>query len=272
MGQAVDELMEVRGARLRVRTAGKGPAVLLVHGWTLDLDMWTPQFDALSRAYRIVAYDRRGFGLSTGLPSIERDVEDLALVMDRLHLERAAVLGMSQGARVALRFAVQWPHRTACLVLDGAPSMFTPQLDLPLDAFRELAARSGLEAFRNAWRVHPLTQIHSHDVAARDLLARMIDRYRGVDLQAPPARAEPAAPPMDLRQIQAPALLINGALDTEARLRAAEELAGRLPQAACVRIAGAAHLPNLDRPHLYNEALRAFLRRCGGNRSRGSCA
>ena len=60
MGQALDELVEVRGARLRVRTAGEGPAVLLIHGWTLDLDMWTPQFATLANRYRLIAFDRRG--------------------------------------------------------------------------------------------------------------------------------------------------------------------------------------------------------------------
>jgi pimeloyl-ACP methyl ester carboxylesterase len=262
----VEGSIDAPGARLRVRFEGDGPALVLLHGWALDLDMWTPQFDALSAAYRVVAFDRRGFGHSTGAPSIERDVEDLALVMDRLAIERAAVLGMSQGARVALRFALAAPRRTACLILDGAPPMFGAQsTDPPLREFRELVSRAGLEAFRQAWRDHPLTRICSRDAEARALVVRMIDRYRGLDLQARPTGAEADARSPDVRGLHAPTLLINGALDTAERLAAAEDLARRLPQAASIRIAGAAHLPNLDRPHAYNMGLRTFLKRYAGN-------
>jgi pimeloyl-ACP methyl ester carboxylesterase len=257
--ECIERSVDAPGARLRVRIEGEGPTLVLLHGWALDLDMWTPQFDALSGAYRIVAFDRRGFGHSTGAPSIDDDVEDLALVLDRLSVERAAVLGMSQGARVAVRFALQAPHRIWRLMLDGAPSLFRPQTaDLPLEAFRSLVSRYGLEAFRNAWRDHPLTRICSHDASARALVARMIDRYRGLDLQSRPARALSASPP-DLKRIEAPVLLINGALDSAERLAAAQDLAQRLPHATCVRIDGAAHLPNLDRPQPYNDALLAFL-------------
>jgi pimeloyl-ACP methyl ester carboxylesterase len=252
---------------------GEGPTLVLLHGWALDLDMWTPQFDALSGACRIVAFDRRGFGHSTGVPSIDDDVEDLALVLDQLSVDRAAVLGMSQGARVALRFALEAPGRTACLILDGAPPMFSPHAsDLPLGAFRAIVSRDGIEAFRNAWRDHPLTRLWSQDAGARALVARMIDRYRGLDLQRRAAHTRPTAAPQDVKRIRCAALLINGALDSAERLAAAEDLAQRLPHAACVRIAGAAHLPNLDQPRQYNDALLAFVRHCARNQSEGSNA
>ena len=102
MGQALDELIEVRGARLRVRTAGKGPAVLLIHGWTLDLDMWTPQFATLADRYRLIAFDRRGYGLSTGAPGIEHDLADieqlLAAAVARTDRDRRHVAGRSRSA------------------------------------------------------------------------------------------------------------------------------------------------------------------------------
>ena len=139
--------------------------------------------------------------------------------------------------------------------------------DPPLREFRELVKRAGLEAFRKAWRDHPLTRICSHDAEARALVVRMIDRYRGLDLQVRPARAAAGAHSPDLKGLHAPALLINGALDSAERLAAAEELAQRLPQVASMRIAGAAHLPSLDRPHVYNMALRTFLKRHAGNQS-----
>jgi len=65
--------LQVPGARLRYRDEGSGRAVVFVHGWTLDLDVWEPQLP-LAAELRVVRYDRRGFGLSSGDPSLAHDV------------------------------------------------------------------------------------------------------------------------------------------------------------------------------------------------------
>jgi len=65
-----------------------GSAVLLIHGWALDLEMWTPLFLGLARRYRVIAIDRRGFGLSAGAPSLERDALDVWQVLDALNVRR----------------------------------------------------------------------------------------------------------------------------------------------------------------------------------------
>jgi len=64
---AADQFVVVDGARLRFRDEGRGPAVLLVHGWTLDLEMWDPLVSALRDAFRLIRLDRRGHGLSRGI-------------------------------------------------------------------------------------------------------------------------------------------------------------------------------------------------------------
>ena len=64
---------DVRGARLRCAHGRRRVRrCCLVHGWALDLDMWRPQFAALADRYRLIAFDRRGFGLSIGHARIER--------------------------------------------------------------------------------------------------------------------------------------------------------------------------------------------------------
>ena len=76
-------MFAVPGARLRYRDEGAGRAVVFVHGWTLDLEMWEPQ-SPLAAELRLVRYDRRGFGLSTGLPSLAEDVADLRALIGGL--------------------------------------------------------------------------------------------------------------------------------------------------------------------------------------------
>src|SRR3954465_15797169 len=147
--------LEVDGARLRYHDDGAGRAVVLVHGWTLDLEVWEPQW-ALASALRVVCYDRRGFGKSSGTPSLGADVADLEALLDALQLACPLLVGMSQGVRVVLEFAARHPERACGLVLDGAPPLAGTASDLPLEEFRALAQREGLEAFRKAWSAHPL--------------------------------------------------------------------------------------------------------------------
>ena len=100
MNRAHREL-ELPGVRLRYRDDGVGRALVFIHGWTLDLDMWEPQMP-LAAELRVVRYDRRGFGRSTGLPSPAADVDDLRALLYSLGIVSPLLVGMSQGARVAL--------------------------------------------------------------------------------------------------------------------------------------------------------------------------
>jgi pimeloyl-ACP methyl ester carboxylesterase len=119
---SADSFIEVDGARLRLRDEGQGFPVLLVHGWALDLDMWQPQVAAWAARMRVLRYDRRGFGLSTGSPSLAADMRDIESLLRRLNLQRVAIVGMSQGARGAMCAAAgPLRGRIACLILDGAP-------------------------------------------------------------------------------------------------------------------------------------------------------
>jgi 3-oxoadipate enol-lactonase len=265
VGQALSEFIEqfidVGGARLRVRTAGEGPAVLLVHGWALDLDMWTPQFAALAARYRLIAFDRRGFGLSSGTPSIEEDLSDIHELLATFAVERVTIVGMSQGARVALRWAIESPATTTSLVLDGPPrdllATGRQQGEITLATYRELVRNAGIGAFRKQWLEHPLMQLHAHDTRTRALVREMVERYPGHDLLANDSPQVQRL--VDLDRLEVPVLIVNGEYDSDTRIGAGAELARALPQARLAVIPGAGHLSNLDNPHAYNKVLGEFL-------------
>ena len=251
---------------LRYRDEGAGPAVVLIHGWTMDLELWQPQATVLAGSMRVLRYDRRGYGLSGGPADPAHDADDLLGLLDHAGLARTALVGMSQGARTALAAALAAPRRVTALVLDGPPDCVgepEPDTDNELspDALRALARASGLDAFRRAWRDHPLMRLRIANPQAQALVDRMIARYRGSDALRP-ASAAPA--PFDaelLAQLALPVLVVNGEHDAPSRLRAAERLLRALPQAERATIPGAGHLANLDNPPAYNDALRAFLGR-----------
>lgn len=249
--------VELSDVRLRVRVAGCGPALVLLHGWALDAAMWEPQFAALTRTCHLIAIDRRGFGSSSGDPDLNREADDVRQLLDTLAIERASILGMSQAARVALQFAQQHPTRVHSLILDGPPALSEPGGELPLESFRELVRTHGIESFRQQWSMHPFMRLHTRDAHMQSLLAAMIARYPGRDLQRTSSPAVRLAPP----NIAAPSLIINGALDTAARRLAGQELAQQLPESQHVIIPGAGHLPNLDSPAAYNAHIVEFMHR-----------
>jgi 3-oxoadipate enol-lactonase len=252
------------GARLRYRDEGHGPAVVLVHGWTLDLEMWEPQVAALRGAFRVIRLDRRGFGLSSGRPALNHDVADLGALCRHLALGRVALIGMSQGARAVLGFAAAAPTRISCLVLDGPPDVdggAAGDDGVPLAQYCALVRTMGIDAFRREWATHPLTQLRTGDPGARQLLNSMIGRYPGMDLAEEPASAGAVPGPVRLEIVATPTLVITGEHDLASRIHAADALAKRLPSAERAAIPHAGHLPNLDNPDAYNNLVRAFLSR-----------
>jgi pimeloyl-ACP methyl ester carboxylesterase len=256
---AADLFVVVDGTRLRFRDEGRGPAVLLVHGWTLDLEMWDPQVSALRDSFRLIRLDRRGYGLSGGTPAPARDSEDLAALCKHLGLRRVALLGMSQGVRAVLGLAGAAPDQVEALILDGPPPLAAASdPEVPLERYAALVRTQGIEAFREEWAHHALMQLRTRNPEARALLAAMIARYPGGDLRHAASRAQ-TVPRVRLESLAAPTLVLSGAYDVASRKRAARELTARLSHAELAEIPGAGHLPNLDRPDAYSRLCREFL-------------
>jgi 3-oxoadipate enol-lactonase len=255
---AADRHLSLPGARLRYRDEGAGPVVVFVHGWTLDLEMWGPQ-EPLAARLRIVRFDRRGFGLSSGEASTRGDVEDLHALIGELALVKPMLVGMSQGARVVLDFALRYPSHAGGLLLDGAPPC--GESDLPMTLFRETARREGIEAFRRLWAEHALTQLVTGDPAVHALRARMLARYRGADLLTKVAEDLVALPESSLAQIRVPVRIVNGECDADTRRHAGHTLHTALPDSEILVVANAGHMPNLDAPDEYNRIVSDFARR-----------
>lgn len=235
--------------------------MVLVHGWTLDLEMWRPQLASLGSGFRLISVDRRGFGLSSGQPANDRDSSDLQALCRHLSLGRVALVGMSQGARAVLNFAIAAPQRVACVVLDGPPDLLGADAAdaTALEQHRALVRAGGIDAFRRAWINHPLMRLRTSDPYAHQALRSMIDRYPGRDLATAAVDNAMDLLPAQLASLQVPTLVITGEHDAAERIAAADGLARLLPHARRATVPEAGHLPNLDNPAAYNAIVRAFL-------------
>ncbi len=112
------------GTTINVRTGGKGPAVVLLHGYGETGDMWVPLAKDLMRDHTVVVPDLRGLGLSSraaGGYDKKTQGDDVAGVLDALKIEKADLVTHDIGNMVGYAFAAQYPKRVTRLVLMDAP-------------------------------------------------------------------------------------------------------------------------------------------------------
>ena len=118
------ETIATNGTKLFVRVGGQGPAIVLLHGFGESGDMWAPLAADLARDHTVIVPDLRGMGLSDHPASgyeKKNEGEDIAGVLDTLHIGRVDVVGHDIGNMVAYAFTAGHPDRVTKLVLMEAP-------------------------------------------------------------------------------------------------------------------------------------------------------
>ncbi|RDK10249.1 alpha/beta fold hydrolase [Cupriavidus lacunae] len=159
--------VEVPGARLHVVERGQGPAVLLVHGLSGQLENFGyGMIGPLAENFRVIAVDRPGAGHSTRTPGSAADLpaqaDALAALCDKLGLERPLVVGHSLGGAIALALAIRHPERVGGLALI-APLTHPPKAISPV--FKAMTVPSAWQRRLMAWTlVVPMSIRHRAEV------------------------------------------------------------------------------------------------------------
>ncbi len=262
---AVNSWVEVEGGRLWMRQEGAGAPLVLMHGWTVDHRMFEPQLMPLAEHFRVIAYDRRGFGRSQAPPGLAQELNDLDRIAAALSLDDFHLLGMSQGARLALRYAATRPHRLRSLVLQGgsADGVVVEEAaadQAPFAEFAALARAGKMEEMRRRWAAHPLLAVDRARPQVRPLLDRMLADYDGADLldYSPAYLDFDQDVPGLLAKFDAPALILSGALEVPGRRKHARRLLEIIPDSREIVLEGGGHFCNMATPDAYNAAVIAF--------------
>ncbi len=253
------------GARLAYEMTGDGPAVVLVHGFGLDMRMWDPQVEHLRARCAVVRYDCRGFGATGPLdPAVPyTHAGDLLALLDHLGIPDAVLVGLSFGGQVVLRSALLAGPRVRGLVLLDAVLDGVPWDRGSADALEEVArqvAAGGSPAGRAAWLAHPLFSAARERPEVASQLAAMVAGYPGQHwLGQDPHQATRPEPIDALEEVAVPALVIVGERDVPGFLEMSAVLARRIPGASYRVVADAGHMVNMEQPAAVNALLTEFL-------------
>lgn len=212
---------------------GAGAPLLLLHGNGEDGTYFVHQMDAFAQHYRVIAVDTRGHGKSprgTASFTIRQFAEDLLDFMDALHLEKAHILGFSDGGNIALTFALRYPERVDRLILNGAnlnPAGVKASVQIPIVVGFHIAS-----LFRNE-------KARQHAA----LLGLMVK--------------EPNFSPADLAKLTVPTLVIAGTKDM-IQEKHTRLIADSIPNARLVLLSGDHFVANKN-PEAFNRAVLVFL-------------
>lgn len=258
---------EHEGCHLHYELSGPegAPAVVLTHGGMLDHRSWLPQIRALSKTYRVLAWDLPGHGRSKPLVMYSNSsaASGLLALMDHVHMTRAVQVALSAGAYVAQEAAMARPERVLGLAcFDTTPLTLTKLPWLAERLFRRSAEILRLVPYRLLRRVLPYAfsrrpEVRRYIFEASGQLTKgeFLTFWRGVSagLHLDPSYLYPF-----------PLLIAHGDRDIVGNIpKLSRAWAAHCSQARLEVIPNASHLSNLDNPEVATRLLLDFIPRCG---------
>lgn len=252
--------------------AGDATTIVALHAGVADRRAWTECATAwAARGWRVVVYDRRGFGDSEWEAATHDHVDDLVAVLDDRGIGQAVLVGNSMGGALAIDAALAHPDRVRALVLVASAVTGTPPVEyVTTEAEQRLEAAVG--AADEAGDLEEVNRLECHywlDGPDRpegrvggEARRRFLD-MNGRALAAPPTGTSAARPDAwsRLGDITVPALVVAGALDERIAAVFAARLAADLPDARSIELADSAHLPPLDAPDRFSDVVAEFVER-----------
>lgn len=222
--------------QLYYKEKGQGEPLILLHGNGENHEYFRNQIEYFSKSYRVIALDTRGHGKSPRGKApftIRQFAEDLREFMDEKKIEKAILLGFSDGGNIALIFALRYPQRVSRLILNGANlyvSGVRPSVQIPIILGYHIArlfAGHSLKARRNA-----------------EMLRLMVK--------------DPDIKPEELKAVAIKTLVIVGTKDM-IKAQHTALIKENLPNAS-LRVISGDHFIAAKNPKKFNQAVEEFLK------------
>ena len=260
------------GTALAFEDTGSGTPVVFVHEFAGDLRSWEPQVRHLSRRYRCIAWNARGFPPSdvpgdVGAYSQDRARDDVRAVLDALDIERAHVVGLSMGGFATLHFGLAYPERARSLVVAGVGYGAEPEqrerFRSEADANIGVLRSRGMAAFAETYALGP-TRVQFQnkdprgwrefaDMLAEHSAAGSANTQQGVQKERPSV-FDLAGP---MKALEVPTLIVTGDEDWPCLIPSVF-MKRTIPSAGLLVVPNTGHTVNLEEPGVFNAALADF--------------
>ena len=253
--------------RIAYDVLGNGDVVLFLHGIGGNRTNWRNQLTILATHFRVVAWDARGYGLSDDYPGpldFGDFAGDIVRLLDHLTVERAHIVGLSMGGRIALDFVARFPERVATMTLSGTRSSFAQRTPKERDEFVRLRKKPLLEDGKEPIDIAPIvartlmgrrsTEVHFSQLVESISILHKESYIKTIEASSCYDRT--AA----LEKIKVPVLLLYGGDDRLNGPALGREIASQIPNAHYVEIPDAGHLCNIEAPKEFNSAILKFLK------------
>jgi pimeloyl-ACP methyl ester carboxylesterase len=253
--------IHVEGARIFYVAAGQGPVLFMTHDGTLHRETWNAQFIEFAKRYRVVSWDRRGYGRSDVPTAPYSDLNDMLLVFQHLQIERAILVACSAGGLLSLHFALDHPEKVSALVLVGPivsglgfSEHFIKRGGRPMPD-----AKASIEEKIDYWVADPWL-VNSSNVDAKRQLHSLLTA-NPQDLSIPVQFIQwPTTPALPrLSQIKLPTLLIVGESDIPDVHAHVGAIQAGIAGSKRVVLMHSGHLAHIEVPQEFNSLVLNFL-------------
>jgi len=254
--------ISVSDGRLYYEEAGQGPCIVFLHDGMLHSEAYDPQFAACANEYRVVRYDRRGFGRSDNPHQPYSNTADLKAVFDTLKIDSALLIGCSAGGRLAIDFALKHPKLVTGLILIGPVVSGMELTNHMLTRGGRLTTEIQTDSvrYRNYWIDSDPYEFYPTNgeakARARELLTAYPQNLNRRNDRFQQGAERPAV--RFLSEIKAPTLIIVGEGDIADVHAHAGAIEAGISGARREIVSNAGHLVALEKPQEVTDLIRSF--------------
>jgi len=256
--------LNVEGGRLYYETAGAGDYIVLLHDGLLHRVVWDGQFFELAKHYRVVRYDRRGYGKSSVPQAPFSNVGDLNQLFTQLKIDEAVVFGMSSGGRLAIDFTLKYPDKVNGLVLVGAVVSgygYSTHFNTRGGRLKSHSEISEPSRFIRYFGWEDPYEISPDNIEAKKAFMKLLEANPGNFNEALDNFASPPDRPAvkSLSEIKVPTLVLVGENDIPDVHAHSGVIEAGIPNARREIVPRAGHLIPFEQPEAFNAVVFRFL-------------
>jgi pimeloyl-ACP methyl ester carboxylesterase len=257
--------IKANGIEMEYELTGEGDCLVLIHGYSDNLNLWYNQVPAFSQHCQILTYDVRGFGkteVREATYSMGLFAEDLRALLEALSIKSACVLGYSMGGRIALEFALTYPEMTAGLILANSGIGETPSQEMRerRQMMVEVLQQGDIEVIAD------LMTEASFSPGLKDRDPTAYEKYKSIKMQNDPSEylavmqaiVGSIDSPVNFGSLRCPTLIIAGDQDGFMSVSLGEEMRDAIPDAE-MHVLPTGHAAMIEEPEAYNRIVLEFL-------------